>query len=78
MDAIGYSYAQVQENKVDIDYDDVPAVRNGMAAGTPEEKLIAAVSKEAFAININLNLGSGSTVVYTCNCTEDYVRINVE
>ena len=78
MDAIGYSYAQVQENKVDIDYDDVPAVRNGMAAGTPEEELIAAVSKEAFTININLNLGSGSTVVYTCNCTEDYVRINVE
>ena len=78
MDAIGYSYAQVQENKVDIDYDDVPAVRNGMAAGTPEEELVATVSKEAFTININLNLGSGSTVVYTCNCTEDYVRINVE
>ncbi len=78
MDAIGYSYAQVQENKVDIDYDDVPAVRNGMAAGTPEAELVAAVSKEAFTININLNLGSGSTVVYTCNCTEDYVRINVE
>ena len=78
MDAIGYSYAQVQENKVDINYDDVPAVRKGMAAGTPEEELVAAVSKEAFTININLNLGSGSTVVYTCNCTEDYVRINVD
>ena len=78
MDAIGYSYAQVQENKVDIDYDDVPAVRGGIAAGTPEEELGAAVSKEAFTININLNLGTGQTVVYTCNCTEDYVRINVE
>jgi glutamate N-acetyltransferase/amino-acid N-acetyltransferase len=78
MDAIGYSYAQVQENKVDIDYDEVPAVRKGMAAGTPEEALVAAVSKEAFTININLNLGTGHTVVYTCNCTEDYVRINVE
>ncbi|HNX53148.1 MAG TPA: bifunctional glutamate N-acetyltransferase/amino-acid acetyltransferase ArgJ [Pontiellaceae bacterium] len=78
MDAIGYSYAQVQENKVDIDYDDVPAVRGGMAAGTPEEELVAAVSKEAFTINIDLNLGTGHTVVYTCNCTEDYVRINVE
>ena len=78
MDAIGYSYAQVQENKVDIDYDDVPAVRGGIAAGTPEEELVAAVSKEAFTININLNLGTGQTVVYTCNCTEDYVRINVE
>lgn len=78
MDAIGYSYAQVQENKVDIDYDDVPAVRKGMAAGTPEAELVAAVSKEAFTIHIDLNLGTGHSVVYTCNCTEDYVRINVE
>lgn len=78
MDAVGYSYAQIQENKVDIDYDDVPAVRRGVAAGTPEEQLIAAVSKEAFTIHINLNLGTGKSVVYTCNCTEDYVRINVE
>jgi glutamate N-acetyltransferase/amino-acid N-acetyltransferase len=78
MDAIGYSYAQVQENKVDIDYDDVPAVRKGMAAGTPEEELVAAVAKDAFSININLHLGKGHAVVYTCNCTEDYVRINVE
>ncbi len=78
MDAIGYSYAQVQENKVDIDYDDVPAVRKGTAAGTAEEKLVAAVSKDAFTINIDLNLGNGHAVVYTCNCTEDYVRINVE
>jgi glutamate N-acetyltransferase/amino-acid N-acetyltransferase len=77
MDAIGYSRAQVQEDKVNIDYDQVPAVRNGLAAGTPEEQLVAAVSKEAFTIHIDLNLGSGQTVVYTCNCTEEYVRINV-
>jgi glutamate N-acetyltransferase/amino-acid N-acetyltransferase len=78
MDAIGYSYAQVQESKVDIDYDDQPAVRGGTAADTPEENLVQAVSKDAFTIHINLNLGKGSAVVYTCNCTEDYVRINVE
>jgi glutamate N-acetyltransferase/amino-acid N-acetyltransferase len=78
MDAIGYSYAQVQENKVDITYDAVPAVRGGMAHDVPEEELVAAVSKEAFTIHINLNLGGGEAVVYTCNCTEDYVRINVE
>ncbi len=77
-DALGYSHAQVQENKIDIDYDDVPAVRGGTAAGTPEKQLVAAVSKEAFTINVNLNLGSGSATVYTCNCTEEYVRINFE
>jgi glutamate N-acetyltransferase/amino-acid N-acetyltransferase len=78
MDAIGYSYAQVQENKVDIDYDAVPAVRRGESAGTPEARLVSAVSKDAFTININLNLGPGNAVVYTCNCTEAYVRINEE
>lgn len=78
MDAIGYSYAQVQEDRVDITYDAVPAVRGGTAYNVPEEDLIAAVSKDAFTIHINLNLGGGEAVVYTCNCTEDYVRINVE
>ncbi len=78
MDAIGYSHAQVQENKVDITYDAVPAVRGGMPADTPEEELVKAVSQEAFTIHINLNLGGGQAVVYTCNCTEDYVRINKE
>lgn len=79
MDAIGYSYAQVQENKVDITYDAVPLVRGGqLYSGASEEDAVAVVSKEAFTIHINLNLGGGEAVVYTCNCTEDYVRINVE
>lgn len=78
MDAIGYSHAQVQENRVDITYDTVPAVRDGLAANAPGHELIEVVSKEAFTIHINLNLGNGAAVVYTCNCTEKYVRINVE
>jgi len=78
MDAIGYSHAQVQENRVDITYDAVPAVRGGLAADVPEGDLIKVVSQDAFTIHINLNLGGGEAVVYTCNCTEDYIRINVE
>jgi glutamate N-acetyltransferase/amino-acid N-acetyltransferase len=78
MDAIGYSFAQVQEDRVDITYDDVPAVRGGTAYDIPEEQLVAVVSQEAFTIHINLNIGGGEAVVYTCNCTEEYVRINVE
>jgi len=78
-DAVGYSHAQVQEEKIDITYDAAPAVRGGVAfLETPEEDLIGVVSQEAFTIHINLNLGSGNAVVYTCNCTEEYVRINIE
>ncbi len=79
IDAVGYSHAQVQENLIDITYDDAPAARGGMAfPEASEETLIKIVSKEAFTIHINLNLGGGEAMVYTCNCTEDYVRINVE
>jgi glutamate N-acetyltransferase/amino-acid N-acetyltransferase len=79
MDAIGYSHAQVQENRVDITYDAVPVVRGGMAfEETSIEDAVEVVSKNEFTIHINLNLGAGEAVVYTCDCTEDYVRINVE
>ncbi len=79
MDAIGYSHAQVQEDRVDIAYDAVPLVRDGQAcAEASETDAIAVVSQEAFTIHINLNLGDGEAVVYTCNCTEKYVQINVE
>ena len=79
MDAIGYSHAQVQENRVDITYDDVPLVRGGQAfAEASLDDAVAVVCKDEFTIHINLNLGGGEAVVYTCDCTEDYVRINVE
>ena len=77
MDALGYSKAQVQEDKVDISYDDLPACKNGLYAGAPIEDLKRVVRQKAFTLSINLNLGGGEAVVYTCNCTEEYVRINM-
>jgi glutamate N-acetyltransferase/amino-acid N-acetyltransferase len=78
MDAIGYSYAQVQEELVDITYNTVLAVRGGCATDASEEDLARIVSDKEFTIYINLNLGGGEAIVYTCDCTEDYVKINVE
>jgi glutamate N-acetyltransferase/amino-acid N-acetyltransferase len=78
MDSVGYSKATVDENKVSIHYDGVQAVANGMRTEIPQEELIKVVSQTDFAINIDLHLGAGCATVYTCNCTEEYVRINVE
>ncbi len=78
MDSVGYSQAKVDENRVSIHYDDVQAVVNGMRTDVAQEELIKVVSQSDFAININLYLGEGKATVYTCNCTEEYVRINVE
>ena len=76
MDSIGYSKARIDENLVSIHYDDQQAVAKGMRTETPQEDLIRVVSQTDFAININLMLGEGQATVYTCNCTEEYVRIN--
>ncbi|MEN7972207.1 MAG: bifunctional glutamate N-acetyltransferase/amino-acid acetyltransferase ArgJ [Verrucomicrobiota bacterium] len=77
MDSIGYSRAKVMEEQVDIFYDNTQAVAGGCRSGVSQEELIKVVSQTEFAININLHIGEGVATVYTCNCTEEYVRINV-
>ncbi len=77
MDALGYSAARVVEEQVDIDYNQIPAVRGGMAADTDMALLKQAVGGKEFVLDINLHLGSGEAVVYTCECTEAYVKINI-
>jgi len=77
MDALGYCDAKVEEERVDISYDGLPASLKGMVAGTALETLKTVQRQKAFTIEINLNLGSGEAVVYTCDCTEEYVRINM-
>ncbi len=76
MDAVGYSGANVVEEKVDIFYDETQAVAGGCQSGVAHEDLIKVVSQTDFAITIDLHLGEGKATVYTCNCTEEYVRIN--
>lgn len=78
MDALGYSDAKVDEEHVEIRYDDLPAAKNGVAAGTPLDDLKRIQRQKAFTIDIDLHLGKGEAVVYTCDCTEEYVRINCD
>lgn len=77
-DSLGYSDAKVDEERLDIRYDDLYACKGGLYAGTPVDDLKRIVRQKAFTIDIDLNLGRGEAVVYTCNCTEEYVRINMD
>jgi glutamate N-acetyltransferase/amino-acid N-acetyltransferase len=76
MDSIGYSRAKVVEERVSIHYNDLVAVQDGVFAGTPLKELEKIQRQKAFSITINLHLGRGAAVIYTCDCTEEYVRIN--
>jgi glutamate N-acetyltransferase/amino-acid N-acetyltransferase len=77
LDAVGYSGARVVEDRLSLHYNDVPAVRRGIAAPTPIRRLQKITAGREFNVAIDLHLGRGQATVYTCNCTEEYVRINV-
>jgi len=77
MDVLGYSGVQMDETCVDIFYDDVQAVRNGLVSGVSEAALDAVIANERFILTVDLHQDAGAARVYTCNCTEEYVRINV-
>ncbi len=77
MDALGYAAAQINENKVEIHYDNLQAARNGLKAGASIERLSKVVAKKAFTLTVDLHLGRGEATVYSCDCTEEYVRINM-
>jgi glutamate N-acetyltransferase/amino-acid N-acetyltransferase len=77
MDALGYSPATVDETRVSIDYDQVPVARGGVFAGSAQADLDAVTRSPAYTIRIDLGLGPGRARVYTCDCTEEYVRINM-
>lgn len=76
--AAGYSGASFNPDKVSLDYDDKPVVRNGMDAGTPEAELAQLMKKPEFTVRINLNSGSSSWTVWTCDISYDYVKINAD
>ncbi|HAL93029.1 MAG TPA: bifunctional glutamate N-acetyltransferase/amino-acid acetyltransferase ArgJ [Verrucomicrobia bacterium] len=76
MDALGYSPAKVDETKVEIRYDNLLAAQNGVKEGASIEQLSKVAAKKEFLITIDLHLGRHAATVYSCDCTEEYVRIN--
>lgn len=75
--AAGYSGAEIDPQRVDIFFNDVPVARQGLGTGKEQEEQATAVLKTAeFAVTVDLHLGSGEAVYYTSDLTYDYVRIN--
>ena len=76
MAALGYSPALVDENKVEIRYDRLLAAKNGLKAGASIAQLSKVAAQKEFTLTIDLHLGRHAATVYSCDCTEEYVKIN--
>ena len=76
--AAGYSGVALDTKQVSLDYQDVPIVRGGMDAGTPEVEQVKAISRREFRIDLDLGVGDGAFTVWTCDLTYEYVKINAD
>ena len=77
--AVGYSGAGVDPDKVNISFDDVAMVSNGLGLGSAQEARASEVLKKPeFTVTVDLTLGEGSAYYYTSDLTYDYVKINAD
>jgi glutamate N-acetyltransferase / amino-acid N-acetyltransferase len=77
--AIGYSGAQVDPNRFDITFGDLPICRDGGRADQFDEAAAHAyISQREFSISIELHQGTGSCVFWTTDLTHEYVHINAD
>ena len=77
--ALGRSGASFDQLKVEIAFDGVVMVRQGLGQGKAVEAEATKVLKQReFAVNIDLRNGPASWEVYTCDLSIDYVKINAD
>ena len=77
IDALGYCSIKLREEMVDVFYDGLIAVKNGMASKTPFSKLKQIAAKKKFTITIDLRLGTAEYIVYTTDLSTRYVELNM-
>jgi glutamate N-acetyltransferase/amino-acid N-acetyltransferase len=79
MAAIGYSGAQIDPERIDIWFGELPICRNGGRASEFDENAAHAYLKQPeFAITIELHQGGGSCRFWTTDLTHEYIRINAD
>jgi glutamate N-acetyltransferase/amino-acid N-acetyltransferase len=77
--AIGRSGASIDPDSVEIYFDDVQMVKNGIGSGKLAERHASAVLKQAeFVMTIDLHLGHGRASMFTCDFSVEYVKINAD
>jgi glutamate N-acetyltransferase/amino-acid N-acetyltransferase len=77
--AIGYSGAQIDPNRIDIRFGELPICLNGgRAPQFDEASAHEYIQKPEFSITIELHQGSGTCVFWTTDLTHEYIHINAD
>ncbi len=77
--AIGYSGAEIDPDRIDISFGELPICRDGgRAAEFDEAAAHAYVSQPEFSVAIHLHQDDGSCVFWTTYLTHEYIHINAD
>ena len=77
--AIGYSGAEIDPNRFDIQFGDLPICRDGGRAPEFDEAAAHAyIAQREFTIAIQLHQGPGACVFWTTDLTHEYIHINAD
>ena len=74
--AIGYSGADMDPARIDISINKIRVCRSGAAAIFDEDKLREQLEKDEIFISAQLNYGEFSDRIWTCDYSDEYIRIN--
>lgn len=76
VDAAGYANVGLDIDKLDMQYDKVPALIKGEPVQENKGKWKEIVSGKQFVIGLDLNLGSGACEIWSNDLSEEYVDFN--
>jgi len=76
VDAAGYARVGLDINRLDMHYDDVPALNKGEPVQENKDRWKDVVSAKDFSISLDLNLGSGESEIWSNDLSEEYVNFN--
>ncbi len=77
--AVGRAGVPLQPDTIDVYFDDVRMVQNGMGCGKKAEaEATRVLKKPEFTLTIDLKAGNGKSTVFTCDFSIDYVKINAD
>lgn len=77
MDALGYSGAVFNPERVDIFYNQLAVVKNGCAGPADPAKVLEIAARPEFTISIDLKAGKAGHHILSSDLTEEYVRLNL-
>ncbi len=76
LSSLGAARIKIKPGKIDIAINSEPIVHNSISANFSQEKLHKILKEKEITITINLNIGDYSSIAWTCDMSEEYVKIN--